>query len=62
MELLKQNGMDDTLVLLGGIIPDDDVPRLKDMGVTGVFGPGASTTGIVELIHDKLSPAATRSQ
>ena len=57
MELLRGNDMADTLVLLGGIVPDEDVPRLKEMGVAGVFGPGASTTSIVELIHEKLSPA-----
>src|SRR5512143_4089380 len=53
MELLGQNGMSDTLVLLGGIVPDEDVPQLMEMGVGGVFGPGAATTGIVELIHEK---------
>ena len=57
MELLRQNDMGDTMVLLGGIVPDEDVPRLKEMGVAGVFGPGASTTDIVDLIREKLAPA-----
>jgi methylmalonyl-CoA mutase C-terminal domain/subunit len=54
MDLLRQNGMSGTLVLLGGIVPDEDVPRLKELGVTGIFGPGASTTGIVDLINEKV--------
>jgi methylmalonyl-CoA mutase C-terminal domain/subunit len=58
MELLHQQGMNDTLVLLGGIVPDEDLPRLKEMGVGGVFGPGASTTQIVELIHQKVHLSA----
>ena len=57
MELLRQNDMGDTMVLLGGIVPDEDVPRLKEIGVAGIFGPGASTTDIVELIREKLTPA-----
>ncbi len=54
MELLKQNHLDDVVVLVGGIVPDDDVPRLVEMGVGGVFGPGASTIDIVTLIQQKV--------
>src|SRR5258705_4503600 len=43
VELLKQNDMADVLVLVGGIIPDDDMPKLQQMGVGGIFGPGANT-------------------
>ena len=43
MELMKKEGLDDTLVLVGGIIPDQDVPKLKECGVAEVFQPGAST-------------------
>ena len=57
MELLKQNDMADVLVLLGGIVPDDDMPRLDALGVGGVFGPGASTTDIVKLIREKVKLA-----
>jgi len=57
MELLKQNDMGDALVLVGGIVPDDDVPRLQAMGVGGIFGPGASTVDIVKLIREKVKLA-----
>src|SRR6476659_8567914 len=39
MELLKGNGMDDVVVMAGGIIPDEDIPRVQALGVQGVFGP-----------------------
>jgi methylmalonyl-CoA mutase C-terminal domain/subunit len=54
IELLRQNEMSDTLVLLGGIVPDEDLPKLKEMGVTAVFGPGTNTDDIVKLIQDTL--------
>jgi methylmalonyl-CoA mutase, C-terminal domain len=54
IELLKQNGMEDVLVLLGGIVPDEDIPRLKKIGVTEIFGPGANTDDIVTLIRDRV--------
>jgi len=47
LELLKANGQQGVKVFLGGIIPDEDLPRLKEIGVTGVYGPGASTDDIV---------------
>jgi len=47
MELLKANGQSHVKVFIGGIIPDEDLHRLKEMGVTGVYGPGASTDDIV---------------
>ncbi len=50
MELLKQEGMQDVLVVVGGIIPPEDVPELKKMGVAEVFGPGSSFEKIVEYI------------
>jgi methylmalonyl-CoA mutase C-terminal domain/subunit len=49
LELLKANGQGQVRVFLGGIIPDEDVPRLKELGVTGIYGPGAPTE---EIIHD----------
>jgi len=54
MRLLKERGMEDVLVLVGGIIPDDDVPKLKALGVKGVFGPGTLTRDIVAFIHREL--------
>jgi methylmalonyl-CoA mutase C-terminal domain/subunit len=54
LELLKANGQERVKVFLGGIIPDDDLPRLKEMGVTGVYGPGASTQQIVSDVRAAL--------
>lgn len=51
MELLAANGQDDVKVFLGGIVPDEDLPKLKEMGVTGVYGPGSNTDAIVQDIR-----------
>jgi methylmalonyl-CoA mutase C-terminal domain/subunit len=51
MELLKEKGLDDVLVLIGGIIPDLDIPKLKTLGVKGVFLPGTPMQEIVEFIN-----------
>ena len=51
LELMKENGQDDVLLFLGGIIPDEDIAKLKEMGVSGVYGPGASTEDIVVQIR-----------
>jgi methylmalonyl-CoA mutase C-terminal domain/subunit len=55
MDLLRGYGMDDVLVVAGGIIPDEDVPALNEMGVKGIFGPGTSTEQIVEFIRENVS-------
>ncbi len=54
IEKLKELGMEDVVVLVGGIIPDEDVQTLLDMGVAGVFGPGTLTSEIVETIENAL--------
>ncbi|HEY1758303.1 MAG TPA: cobalamin B12-binding domain-containing protein [Bryobacteraceae bacterium] len=51
MELLKEKHMDDVIVLVGGIVPDEDAAQLKRLGVAAVFQPGASLEGIVEFIR-----------
>jgi len=51
MALLKSKGLNDVRVFLGGIVPDEDIPPLKAMGVADVFGPGTSTDVIVESIR-----------
>jgi methylmalonyl-CoA mutase, C-terminal domain len=51
MDLLKQKGMDDVLVVLGGIIPDIDVPHLKAIGVKGIFLPGTPMQEIIDFIR-----------
>ncbi len=54
-ELMKTNGLDDVKVIIGGIIPNEDVPVLEKMGVSGIFGPGASTETIVEYIRKAVN-------
>ncbi len=50
MDLVRENGLNDVVVLLGGIIPDADLPALKAMGVAAVFRPGTSMQEIVDFI------------
>ncbi|MCR4405669.1 MAG: cobalamin B12-binding domain-containing protein [Anaerolineae bacterium] len=54
VNLLRDNGMDEVLVVVGGIIPDEDVPKLQELGVRGIFGPGTSTQDIVEFIRKEM--------
>lgn len=54
MELLKEKGMDDVLVVAGGIIPEEDIPLLKKMGIAEVFGPGTPTDEIVKFIREHV--------
>jgi methylmalonyl-CoA mutase C-terminal domain/subunit len=54
MELLAEKEMIEVPVFLGGIIPNDDIPALKEMGVAGVFGPGASMADIVTLVRERV--------
>lgn len=51
MRLLREQDMDDVMVVLGGIIPEGDRQPLSDMGISAVFGPGASTRQIIDYIH-----------
>jgi methylmalonyl-CoA mutase C-terminal domain/subunit len=51
MDLLKANGLDDVLVVIGGIIPDVDVPKLHAIGVKGVFLPGTPMQEIIDFIN-----------
>jgi methylmalonyl-CoA mutase, C-terminal domain len=51
MDLLRQKGIDDVLVVIGGIIPDVDIPKLKEIGVKGVFLPGTPMQQIVDFIN-----------
>jgi methylmalonyl-CoA mutase C-terminal domain/subunit len=56
MDLLKQNKMEDVLVLVGGIIPDQDVAHLKQMGVAGIFQPGTAMDEIIQFIRSNVKP------
>jgi methylmalonyl-CoA mutase C-terminal domain/subunit len=49
--LLKENGLEDVLVVVGGIIPDVDIPKLQAIGIKGIFLPGSPMQGIVDFIH-----------
>jgi len=51
MALLKENGMDDVRVILGGIIPDADVDTMKELGVAAIFQPGTSLESIVQFLR-----------
>ena len=55
MAALRARGVDDALVFAGGIIPDDDVPAVKAMGIKEVFGPGASLDQIVRAIREAVA-------
>jgi len=54
MELLKQQKMTDVLVIVGGIVPDEDAAQLKGLGVSAVFQPGASLQEIVDFIRSSV--------
>jgi methylmalonyl-CoA mutase C-terminal domain/subunit len=60
VELLREQGADDILVFGGGIIPDPDIPKLKETGITEIFTPGTTTSTIVEWVNEHVgSPAAS---
>ena len=56
MQLVKEKGLDDVLVLVGGIIPDADVPKLKEIGISGVFQPGTPMKDIIDFIQRHVRP------
>lgn len=58
IDLLKGQKAEDILVFGGGIIPDDDIPRLKKLGVTEIFTPGSSTQDIVTWVRSNIQPRA----
>jgi methylmalonyl-CoA mutase C-terminal domain/subunit len=58
-QLLRDQGLDDVPVVVGGIIPDEDIPGLKQTGVAEVFQPGATTKEIVEFIRRRAKTAAS---
>ena len=54
MRMLKEEGADDVIVFAGGIIPEQDIPRLKEMGIREIFLPGTPTTTAVEAIRNAV--------
>jgi methylmalonyl-CoA mutase C-terminal domain/subunit len=58
LQLMREQGLDDVMLFGGGIVPDDDVPKLKETGVAEIFTPGASTQDVVEFIRRNVRSAA----
>ena len=56
LELLKANKADDVMVICGGIIPEEDIPKLKKLGIKEIFLPGTSLDNIVEWVRDNVRP------
>ena len=56
VQLLRDKGMDNVLVLVGGIVPQEDLPKLKAQGVAEVFLPGTNTDDIVKFLHANVKP------
>jgi methylmalonyl-CoA mutase C-terminal domain/subunit len=54
VSLLHEKGMDDCLVMVGGIVPQEDIPKLKSQGVAEVFLPGTSTEDIIKFLRDNV--------
>jgi methylmalonyl-CoA mutase C-terminal domain/subunit len=54
-EGLREAGLEHVKIFIGGIVPDEDVPALKELGVAGIFGPGANTQEISEFIRQQLT-------
>src|SRR5690554_260968 len=61
-ELLRSQGQEHVVVVVGGIVPDEDIPRLQAAGVSAVFGPGASTQTIAEYIRRAVAQAQHAGQ
>lgn len=56
IDLAKERGISDVLIFGGGIIPDDDIPKLKEMGVSEIFTPGASTEDAIRFLRENVKP------
>jgi methylmalonyl-CoA mutase, C-terminal domain len=56
VELLREQDAGDVLVTVGGTIPNQDIPKLKELGVAEVFTPGASTQAIIDFIQSSVTP------
>ena len=56
MELLKEKGLEDVIVVVGGIIPDVDIPKLREAGIKGIFLPGTPMQAIIDFIAGNVRP------
>ena len=59
LDRMKTQGLENVVVFGGGIIPEDDIPKLADIGVRGIFRPGATTEEIVEWVRSNVRPHAS---
>jgi len=62
MELLRERGLHDVLVVVGGIIPDVDIPKLKEAGIKGIFLPGSPMQAIIDFIAANVRPRVEQGQ
>lgn len=58
-EVMNEHGLQDVHLIIGGIIPDEDKPKLKELGVQGIFGPGANTEDIAAFIRELMEAQGT---
>ncbi|HLZ20653.1 MAG TPA: cobalamin B12-binding domain-containing protein [Ktedonobacterales bacterium] len=56
MDMLRENGVDDVLVMAGGILPDEDIPAIEALGIKGNFGPGTPMSAIIEYVKENVRP------
>ena len=54
IDLMKERGLDDVLVIAGGVIPEEDISKLKDRGIAEIFGPGTPTRVTVDYVRNNL--------
>src|SRR5438477_7456740 len=59
LEEMRKRGLDDVLVYAGGIIPDEDIPAIKEMGIAGVFGPGTPMEDTVRFVRENVRRVAS---
>jgi methylmalonyl-CoA mutase C-terminal domain/subunit len=62
MELLAQHQLNDVIVVVGGIIPDQDIPRLKEIGISGIFLPGTPMQAIIDFIGTHVRPRVEETE
>jgi methylmalonyl-CoA mutase C-terminal domain/subunit len=62
MELLRASGVDDVLVMAGGILPDEDIPAIEALGIQGNFGPGTPMSTIIEYVRQHIRPQRLEQQ
>ncbi len=57
MQLLRENGMENVLVVAGGTLPEADIPAIREIGIHGIFGPVSSLKDIIDFIRTNVDPA-----